>query len=88
MSDPNNNTPQNPGSDPKVDATGQDVITNKESDKVVNQDGAVADMEGIQQTLSGSEPSTAATADSETITNDDSAVITNNDAADDITPEN
>ena len=90
MSTPENKTPSpNPTSDPKVDATGQDIVTNnEESDKVVNQDGAVADMDGIQETLSRSEPSAATTAGSETITNDDSDVITNNDAADDITPEN
>jgi len=90
MSTPENKTPSpNPTSDPKVDATGQDIVTNnEESDKVVNQDGAIADMDGIQEALSGSEPSAATTAGGETITNDDSDVITNNDAVDGITPEN
>ena len=90
MSDPKERSlSQSPGIDPKIDSTEQNVVTNSdESTKVVNQDGAVADMEGIQETLSESEPSTAVTADSEAITNDESSVITNNDAANDITPEN
>ena len=71
MSVPENNTPlQNPAGDPKVNAVEQDVITNSdETDKIVNQDGVVADTAGIQETLSESEPSTALNADRD-ITND------------------
>jgi hypothetical protein len=44
---------QHPTGDPKVDAAEQDVITNTdESNKVVNTDDAVADMDGIESTLS------------------------------------
>jgi hypothetical protein len=90
MSDPKERSlTQNPGSDPKINSTEQNVVTNSdESAKVVNQDGAVADMEGIQETLSESEFTTSVVADSEAITNDESDVITNSDAANDITPEN
>ncbi|MBB5397083.1 hypothetical protein [Mucilaginibacter sp. AK015] len=39
--------------DPKVNAAEQDVITNKDdTEKVTNKDGAVADMDGITETLS------------------------------------
>ncbi|MBD1392866.1 hypothetical protein [Mucilaginibacter glaciei] len=69
MSIPDNKFPTpEPTGDPKIDNAGQDVITNsEESDKVVNTDGAagsVADMDCIQETLSGSELSSSATADS------------------------
>lgn len=71
MSAPEDNTPlQTPAGDPKVNAVEQDVITNSdETDKIVNQDGVVADTAGIQETLSESEPSTALNADTD-ITND------------------
>ena len=71
MSVPENNTLlQNPTGDPKVNAVEQDVITNSdETDKIVNQDGVVADTAGIEETLSESEPSTALNADTG-ITND------------------
>jgi hypothetical protein len=90
MSDPKERPlTQNPGSDPKIDATEKDVVTNSdESAKVVNQDGAIADMGGIPETLTESEPTTSVATDSEAITNDESEVITNSDAANDITPEN
>ena len=90
MSDPKERPlTQNPGSDPKIDATEQDVVTNSdESAKVVNQDGTVEHIDGMEETLTQSEPTTCVAADSEAITNDESDVITNSDAANDITPEN
>nr|WP_067062256.1 hypothetical protein [Mucilaginibacter sp. L294] len=76
------NTPDspNPGSplagepgDPKKNATEQDAITNKDdTEKVTNKDGAVADTDGITETLSESEPGTELNADNH-ITNNDSA---------------
>ncbi|TWR24038.1 hypothetical protein FPZ43_18700 [Mucilaginibacter pallidiroseus] len=88
MNTPNSKTPgQQPTGDPKVDAAEQEVITNsEESDKIVNEGGAVADTEGINETLSEDQPSTELSADSQ-ITNDESDVITNSDASNDITPE-
>jgi len=70
MSTPENNVPaQEPNGGPKTNKTGQDIVTNAdEADKVVNKDGAdgaVADMDGIQETLSDSEPSTALNADTQ-----------------------
>lgn len=59
--------------DPKVNAAQQDVITNKDdTEKVTNKDGAVADTDGITETLSESEPTTDLNADNQ-ITNNDSA---------------
>ncbi|MBD1364801.1 hypothetical protein IDJ77_13350 [Mucilaginibacter sp. ZT4R22] len=74
MSDPKDKSPaQQPTGEPKVDAAEQDVITNTdESNKIVNTDDAVADMDGIETTLSESEPSTALNAD-RGITNSDDA---------------
>jgi len=65
MSNPENKFPlQEPTGDPKVDAAEQDVITNKdESNKAVNTDGAVADMDGIEETISEDEPSVDLNAD-------------------------
>jgi hypothetical protein len=60
-------------SDPKVNATGQDVITNKDdTEKVTNKDGVVADTDAITETLSESEPTTELNADNH-VTNNDSA---------------
>jgi len=58
MSTPNNKFPlQEPTGDPKVDAAEQDIITNSdESEKIVNQDSAVADTAGIEETLTESDP--------------------------------
>nr|WP_294940624.1 hypothetical protein [uncultured Mucilaginibacter sp.] len=54
-------------------AAEQDVITNTdESNKVVNTDDAVADMDGIESTFSESEPSTALNADRD-VTNSEEA---------------
>ncbi len=74
MSSPKDKIPSlQPTGDPKVDTAEQDVITNTdESNKIVNTDGAVADMEGIESTLSESEPSTALNADRD-ITNSEEA---------------
>ncbi len=74
MSTPKDKIPApQPTGDPKVDAAEQGVITNTdESNKIVNTDGAVADMEGIESTLSESEPSTALNADRD-ITNSEEA---------------
>ena len=59
--------------DPKVNTAEQDVITNKDdTEKVTNKDGAVADTNGITETLSESEPTTELNADNH-ITNNDSA---------------
>ncbi|QHS54710.1 hypothetical protein GWR56_03800 [Mucilaginibacter sp. 14171R-50] len=71
---PGNKFPLEGGTgDPKVNAAEQDVITNKDdTEKVTNKDGAVADMDGITETLSGSEPSAGLNADNQ-ITNNDSA---------------
>ncbi|MET3977565.1 hypothetical protein ABIB62_000131 [Mucilaginibacter sp. UYP25] len=67
------NTPDSPTPDPKVNAAEQDVITNKDdTEKATNNDGAVADMDGITETLSESEPATDLNADNQ-ITNNDSA---------------
>ncbi|MEO7211584.1 hypothetical protein [Mucilaginibacter sp.] len=74
MNDPKDkaSVPQ-PTDDPKVDAAEQAVITNTdESNKIVNTDDAVADMDGITETLSKSEPSTALNAD-RNITNSEEA---------------
>lgn len=59
MNDPGNKSPlEGETGDPKVNAAEQDVITNKDdTEKIVNQDGAVADTAGIEETLSESEPS-------------------------------
>jgi hypothetical protein len=58
--------------DPKVNAAEQDVITNKDdTGQVTNKDGAVADTDGVTETLSESEPTTELNADSH-ITNNDS----------------
>jgi hypothetical protein len=63
--------------DPKVNAAEQDVITNKDdTETATNKDGAVADMDGITETLSESEPATALNADNH-ITNNDSAATDN-----------
>ncbi|MES2265332.1 MAG: hypothetical protein V4520_01145 [Bacteroidota bacterium] len=59
--------------DPKVNAAEQDVITNKDdTDQITNKDGAVADTDGITETLSESEPTTELNADNH-VTNNDSA---------------
>ncbi|RWY55771.1 hypothetical protein [Mucilaginibacter gilvus] len=74
MNDPKDKTssPQ-PTDDPKVDAAEQAVVTNtEEGNKVVNQDSAVADMEGTTETLNESEPTTALNAD-RNITNSEEA---------------
>lgn len=64
MIDPKDKSPmQNPGAEIGVEA-GEDVITNSdETNKVVNNDGAVADTEGIESNISESDPSTALNAD-------------------------
>lgn len=57
--------------DPKVNAAGQDVITNKDdTNQVTNKDGAVADTDGITEALSESGPTTELNADNH-ITNND-----------------
>ena len=63
MSDPKDKSSlNNPPGVADVDAE-QDVITNsEESDKIVNQDGVVADTDGITETLSETEPTTAVNA--------------------------
>lgn len=65
---------QDPNGDPKANRSERDLITNKdEANKVVNKDGAdgaVANMDGIQETLSDAEPSTALNADASRITDD------------------
>jgi hypothetical protein len=59
--------------DPKVNAAEKDVITNKDdTSHITNKDGAVADTDGIEETLSESEPTTELNADNH-ITNNDSA---------------
>jgi hypothetical protein len=70
MNDPANKFPlEGEKGDPKVNATEQDVITNKDdTEKVVNQDGPVADTEGIEETLSESEPSLDLNVDKEITT--------------------
>ena len=70
MSTPESNVPaHDPNDGPKTNKTGQDIVTNAdEADKVVNKDGAdgaVADMDGIQETLSDSEPSSELNADTQ-----------------------
>jgi hypothetical protein len=77
MNTPDSPTPRNPlegePGDPKVNTTEQEVITNKDdTSHVTNKDGAVADADGITETLSESEPGTGLNADSH-ITNNDSA---------------
>ncbi|MDB5288145.1 MAG: hypothetical protein JWR05_3094 [Mucilaginibacter sp.] len=68
---------QDPNGDPKANRSDRDAITNKdEANKVVNKDGAdgtVADMDGIQETLSDAEPSTVLNADASRITDDQTA---------------
>lgn len=65
---------QDPNGDPRANRSERDLITNKdEANKVVNKDGAdgaVANMDGIQETLSDAEPSTALNADASRITDD------------------
>ena len=82
MNDPGNKFPlEGETVDPKVNAAEQDVITNKdETEKIVNQDGAIADTEGIAETLSESEPSPDLNVDKE-ITTDHG--VTNGDADED-----
>jgi hypothetical protein len=67
----------NPNGDPKASRSEREAITNKdEANKVVNKDGAdgaVANMDGIQETLSDAEPSTALNADASRITDDQTA---------------
>jgi hypothetical protein len=63
-----------PNGDPKAKRLERDAITNKdEAKKVVNKDGAVADMDGIQETLSDAAPSTALNADASRVTDDQTA---------------
>lgn len=71
MSDPKDKSSlNNPSGVADVDAE-QNVITNSEvSDQIINQEGVVADTEGITETLSESETSTAINAD-QAITNND-----------------
>jgi hypothetical protein len=68
---------QDPNGDPKANRSERDLITNKdEANKVVNKDGAdgaVVNMDGIQETLSDTEPSTALNADASRITDDQTA---------------
>jgi shikimate kinase len=73
MSTPKDKIPaQQPTGDPKVDAAEQGVITNtEESNKIVNTGGAVADMDGMETTLSNSEPSTVLNADPDIIKSED-----------------
>lgn len=74
MSEPKDKTsvPQ-PTGEPKADAAEQDVVTNnEESNKIVNTDDAVADMDGIETTLSDADTSTALNADKH-ITNSEEA---------------
>jgi hypothetical protein len=69
-------TPENkdPNGDPKANRSDRDAITNKdEANKVVNKDGAIANMDSIQETLSDAEPSTALNADASRITDDQTA---------------
>ncbi|WP_374948733.1 hypothetical protein [Mucilaginibacter sp.] len=78
MSTPENKFPTpEPTGDPKTNNAEQDVVTNtEESDKVVNTDGAngsVANMDGIQDTLSDSEPSSATTAETARATEEETA---------------
>lgn len=74
MSTPNNQIPlQEPTGDPKAIASDKDAVTNSdETNKIVNQDNVVADTEGIETTLSDSEPSTALNADRD-VTNSEAA---------------
>ncbi|MBL4676545.1 MAG: hypothetical protein JKY70_10135 [Mucilaginibacter sp.] len=67
-----NKAPQeDPKDDPKVNRTGQEIITNAdEADHVTNKDGAVADSDAIETELKESEPDGATNADNH-ITNDD-----------------
>lgn len=69
---PGSRSPQeDPKTDPKVNSTEKEVITNAdEADHVTNKDGAVADIDDIETELSESEPDTALNADNH-ITNDD-----------------
>lgn len=78
MNTPENKIPvPNPNGDPKANRSEREAITNKdEANKVVNKDGAdgaVADMDGIQETLSDAEPSTALNADASRVTDDQTA---------------
>ena len=68
MSTPENKVPApDPNGGPKTNKAEQGIVTNAdEADMVVNTDGAdgaIADMDGIQETLSDTEPSTALNAD-------------------------
>jgi hypothetical protein len=59
--------------DPKVNTSEQDVVTNKDdTESITNNDGLVADTDGITETLSESAPATDLNADNH-ITNTDSA---------------
>ncbi|TSD62992.1 hypothetical protein FFF34_018755 [Inquilinus sp. KBS0705] len=70
---PNNTPAPNPPGDPKVNTTEKEVITNSdEAEKVVNQDDVVADMDGIEEALTPSDPSFDLNADKD-ITNSDKA---------------
>lgn len=69
MSEPKDKSPiQHPTGDPNVDAAEQDIITNnEESNKIVNTDDALADLEGIESKVSESAPFTTLSADREVI---------------------
>jgi Tol biopolymer transport system component len=60
--------------DPKVNADGKEIVTNKdETNQVTNNDGLTADSDGIQETLTEDDPTFDLNADKETITNNDAA---------------
>lgn len=66
-----------PNGDPKANRSERDAITNKdEAKKVVNKDGAdgaIANMDGMQETLRDAEQWTARNADTSLITDDQTA---------------
>ncbi|GGH22949.1 hypothetical protein [Mucilaginibacter phyllosphaerae] len=73
MNTPDNPTPVNNPNDPKVNAAGQDIVTNSDdAANATNKDGAVADTGAIEETLSEDDASSALNADNH-ITNNDSA---------------
>jgi hypothetical protein len=75
--------PQGENGDPKVNAAEKEVITNNDdTEEVTNNDGLVADTDGITEALSESSPSTDLNADNR-VTNSDGS-DTNASAADEI----
>jgi hypothetical protein len=82
MNDPGNkSSADNDPKAPQVNTEEQGIITNSdETNEAVNKDGVVADMDGIEETLSGAEPSMDLNVDT-SVTNNDTIGGHNSDTA-------